>query len=127
MMKNVLRKIDCVMVHVDDLEAATAYYANVFGLRPQWSGDDSVGLVFQETDAEIVLHNNPNLPSPVEVHYLVDEVVTAVASFVARGCHLLVEPFDIAIGKCAVIQDPFGVRLCLLDMTKGPRSLNLVE
>lgn len=127
MMRNALRKIDCVMVRVDDLEAATAYYTNVFGLRPQWSGDDSVGLALPETDAEIVLHRYPDLPSPVEVHYLVDDVVTGVASFVAQGCHLLVEPFDITIGMCAVIQDPFGIRLCLLDMTKGPRPLNLVE
>ena|SRR5258708_38898211 len=126
-MRNILRKIDCVMVRVDDLEAAAAYYTNVFGLRPQWSGDDSVGLVFPETDAEIVLHCNPDIPSPVEVHYLVDDVVTVITNFVAQGCHLLVQPFDIAIGKCAVIQDPFGIRLCILDMTKGPRPLNLVE
>jgi len=35
------------------------------------------------------------------------------------------DPFDITIGKCAVIEDPFGTRLCILDMTKGPRPLNL--
>ena len=33
----------------------------------------------------------------------------------------------VAIGKCAVIKDPFGTRLCILDMTKGPRPLNLAE
>jgi hypothetical protein len=32
-----------------------------------------------------------------------------------------VAPFDVAIGTCAVIEDPFGTALCLLDMTKGPR------
>jgi hypothetical protein len=31
-----------------------------------------------------------------------------------------VDPFDIAIGKCAVIENPFGIQLCILDMTKGP-------
>jgi lactoylglutathione lyase len=122
-----LRKIDCVMMRVDDVEAAAAYYAEVFGLRPNWSGDDSIGLVFPETDAEIVLHHDPGIPSAVEVHYLVDDVVTVVADYVAKGCSLLVEPFDITIGKCAVIKDPFGTRLCILDMTKGPRPLNLAE
>jgi len=34
-------------------------------------------------------------------------------------------PFNITIGKCAVIEDPFGTRLCILDMTKGARPLNL--
>ncbi len=120
-----LRKIDCVMIRVDDVEKAAIYYAEVFGLRPNWSGDDSIGLVFSETDAEIVLHNDPNMPSSVEVHYLVDDVVTVVAEYVAKGCQLLVEPFDITIGKCAVIKDPFGIRMCILDMTKGARPLNL--
>jgi len=120
-----LRKIDCVMIRVDNVEEAAAYYAEVFGLRPNWSGDGTIGLVFPETDAEIVLHNNPNIPSSVEVHYLVDDVVTVVADYVAKGCQLLVEPFDITIGKCAVIKDPFGTRMCILDMTKGARPLNL--
>jgi lactoylglutathione lyase len=64
-----LRKIDCIMIRVRDVHAAATYYARVFGLYPQWSGDDSVGLVFPETDAEIVLHTDPNIPSSVEVHY----------------------------------------------------------
>ena len=122
-----LRKIDCVMVRVDDIEAAATYYAEVFGLHPQWSGDDSIGLVFPESDAEIVLHNDPNIPSSVEVHYLVDDVIASVAEYTVQECHILVEPFDITIGKCAVIQDPFGTRLCILDMTKGLRPLNRIE
>jgi len=120
-----LRKIDCVMIRVDDVEVAAAYYAKVFGLRPQWSGDDSIGLAFPETDAEVVLHNDPDIPSSVEVHYLVDDVVDAVAHLAAQGCLVLIAPFAITIGKCAVIRDPFGTRLCILDMTKGPRPLNL--
>ena len=120
-----LRKIDCVMIRVDDIKAAADYYANVFGLLPQWSADDSIGLRFPESDAEIVVHCSPDIPSNVEVHYLVDDVVTAVSDYEAKGCRVLVDPFDIAIGKCAVIVDPFGTRLCILDMTKGPRPLGL--
>jgi lactoylglutathione lyase len=120
-----LRKIDCIMIRVNDVEAAAAYYTKVFGLRPQWSGDDSIGLTFPETDAEIVLHHDPDIPSSVEVHYLVDDVGGAVAHLAAQGCQILVAPFPITIGKCAVIRDPFGTRLCILDMTKGPRPLNL--
>jgi len=39
-----------------------------------------------------------------------------------RGCHLLNGPFEIPIGQGAVIADPFGTRLCILDMTKGLRQ-----
>jgi predicted enzyme related to lactoylglutathione lyase len=114
------------MIRVEDVRAAADYYSRVFGLYPQWSGDGAIGLQFPETDAEVVLHSDPAIPSSVEVHYLVDDVVTATASLVAQGCHMLVAPFDITIGKCAVIRDPFGTRLCILDMTKGPRPLNLI-
>ncbi len=115
-----LRKIDCVMIRVEDVKAATAYYAEVFGLRPVWWGEDAAGLVFPESDAEIVVHRYPDIPSGVEVHYLVANVAAAVPILESKGCKILVEPFDIGIGKCAVIEDPFGTRLCILDMTKGP-------
>ena len=120
-----LRKIDCVMIRVDDLESATRYYAEVFGLRPLWQDETSVGLGFPETDAEIVLHRNADIPSKVEVYYLVHEVVHAVQVLAQKGCRILVEPFDIPIGKCTVIQDPFGATLCILDMSKGPRQPNM--
>ena len=115
-----LRKIDCVMIRVEDVKAAMAYYSDVFGLLPVWWDETSAGLVFPGSDAEIVVHCNPDIPSRVEVHYLVDDVVTAVQHLATNGCKILVEPFDITIGKCAVIEDPFGTRLCILDMTKGP-------
>lgn len=113
------------MIRVEDLKAAASYYKDVFGLHPKWSDESSIGLGFQESDAEIVLHCDPNIPSSVEVHYLVDNVIAAVADYAVHGCQMLVSPFDITIGKCAVIKDPFGTRLCILDMTKGARPLNL--
>jgi lactoylglutathione lyase len=85
----------------------------------------SIGLAFPESDAEIVLHREGTIPSSVEVHYLVDDVVVAVAHYAAQGCQTLVASFDITIGKCAVIRDPFGTRLCILDTTKGLRPPNL--
>ncbi len=48
-----LRKIDCIMIRVDDVQAAAAYYANVFGLRPQWSGDDALDLSFQRATPKL--------------------------------------------------------------------------
>jgi lactoylglutathione lyase len=120
-----LQKIDCVMIRVDAVETAAHYYANVFGLKPLWSGDRSIGLVLPETDAEIVLHSDPKIPGPVEVYYVVDDVPTAVRNYAEKGCEVLVPPFDITIGKCAVIKDPFGTRLCVLDQRKGRRPNNL--
>jgi lactoylglutathione lyase len=119
-----LRKIDCIMIRVPDVDVAAAYYTKVSGLLPQWSGDNMVGLEFPESDVEIGLHSDAAIPSPVEVYYLVDDVVAALTLFGAEGCHVDVAPLDITVGKCAVIKDPFGTRLCLLDLTKGLRPNN---
>lgn len=116
-----LRKIDCVMLPVPDLEKAAAYYADVFGLKRLWSDDTSIGMGMTETDAEIVLHTL-DLPPEISVHYLVDDVVSAVNELQTKGCTVREMPFDVTIGKCAVVEDPFGNVLALIDMTKGARS-----
>ena len=115
------KKIDCVMIRVDDVAAGESFYAGVFGLRPLWREAGSVGMGMPETDAEIVLHNNAEIPNKVEVHYLVDDVVAEVKSYAEKGCHVLVPPFDVLIGKCAVIQNPFATTICILDLTSGRR------
>ena len=116
-----LKKIDCVMIRVDDVAAGEKFYSEVFGLKPLWREAGNVGMRLPETDAEIVLHNNSEIPHKVEVHYLVDDVVVAVKGYAKKGCRVLVPPFDVIIGKCAVIQDPFGTTICLLDQTSGRR------
>src|SRR6202161_1435921 len=113
------RKIDCVMVRVDDVASAEKFYSEVFGLKPRWREAGAVGMGMPETDAEIVLHSDAGIPNKVEVHYLVDDVVAAVKSYAEKGCRVLVPPFDVLIGKCAVIQDPFGTTICILDLTSG--------
>ncbi len=120
------KKIDCVMIRVGDVSAAEKFYAEVFGLKPLWREGGAVGMGMPETDAEIVLHNSAAIPNKVEVHYLVDEVVAAVKNYAEKGCRVLEPPFDVLIGKCAVIQDPFGTQICLLDMTSGRRP-NYIE
>ena len=115
------KKIDCVMIRVPDVPSAEKFYNEVFGVRTLWRDAGNAGLVFPNSDVEIVLHSNNNIPNKVEVHYLVDNVVSAVALYESKGCRILVPPFDILIGKCAVIQDPFGTTICILDQTSGRR------
>ncbi len=115
------KKIDCVMIRVGDVAAAEKFYTDVFGLRLVWRDGGSVGLVFPESDAEIVLHSSRDIPHKVEVHYLVDDVVSAVRTCQEKGCRMIAPPFDVLIGKCAVIEDPFGTTLCLLDLSSGRR------
>jgi predicted enzyme related to lactoylglutathione lyase len=119
-----IRKIDCVMLRVEDLHAAREFYEQVLGLTPLWSDEHSAALGMPESEAEVVLHNDPNIARDCNVHYLVEDVTGAVAELTAAGCKVIVAPFEVRIGKCAVLVDPFGNRLNLIDMTKGPIEYN---
>ena len=120
-----LRRVDCVMFRVDDVDQAVAFYRDVMGLKPLWREGDMAGLDFPETPGtEIVLHKRADIPK-LDVNYKVDDVTMEVERLKAAGCQVVAGPFRIAIGNCAVILDPFGNPLTLVDMTAGPRTDNL--
>ena len=115
-----LRKIDCVMVRVDDLSAGSRFYAERLGLRELWRDGSSVGMGLPESDAEVVLRTM-DLPPEHAVHYLVDDARAAAADWHADGLEVRTEPFEIAVGWCAILADPFGNAICVLDLSKGTR------
>jgi lactoylglutathione lyase len=109
------------MVRVDELSGAVEFYTRVLGLRELWRDETSVGMAMVDSDAEVVLHTM-DLPAEYGVHYLVDDVAGAVATCERAGCAVREAPFDVAVGRCAVVVDPFGNAICLLDMSKGRRA-----
>jgi len=117
----VLKKVDCVMIRVPDVPSAAEFYVDVLGLHRVWIDGTTVGLGFPDSDTEIVLHDRADVPAQVDVHYLVDDVIDTVRILKQRGCVVVAEPFDIAVGMCAILRDPFGIPLSILDMTKGSR------
>ena len=117
-----LKKIDCILLKVPDLKKASKFYCETLGLLELWQDERQIGLGMPGTDAEIVLHTDERIPTQVDVNYLVDDVVIAVQKLIESGFEILVLPFDIVIGKCAVVKDPIGNTWSILDMTKGPRK-----
>ena len=110
------------MVKVDDVDQAREFYTRMLGMHPTWRDASSAGMKFPESDAEIVLHCIKEIPVRVDVTYLVDDVIAAVAGLESEGCTIVAPPFEVAIGKCAVIVEPFGIPMTIIDMTKGPRT-----
>lgn len=111
-----LRKVDCIRLPVPDLDAGLAFYRDQLGHTPIWRTDSAVGLRMLDTDTEIVLHTEDMRQ---EIDFLVDSADAAAQRFVQAGGKVLVEPFDIQIGRCVVVEDPFGNSLVLLDASKG--------
>ena len=56
---------------------------------------------------------------PIETDLLVASVPAAISRFVEAGGKVVAGPFEIRIGLCAVIEDPWHNRLVILDSSKG--------
>ena len=111
-----LRKVDCVRLYVPDLEVGLAFYRDQLGHELIWRTETAAGLRLPESDAELVLQMEDQRQ---EVDLLVDSADEA-AGFIERvGGRVIVPPFDIQIGRCTVVEDPWGNPLVLLDISKG--------
>jgi predicted enzyme related to lactoylglutathione lyase len=114
--RGLLRKVDCVQVPVPDLDSGLAFYRDRLGHELVWRSESAAGLRLADGDTELVLQTQR--PEP-EVDLLVDSVDQAAAELVRAGGRVLVEPSDIPVGRVAVVADPFGNPLTILDLTKG--------
>ena len=110
------RKVDCVQLPVPDLDAALAYYRDRLGHPLLWRTGTAAALRLPDSGTELVLATDR--PQP-EADFLVDSADEAAARLVAAGGRLLVEPFDIPVGRLAVAADPFGNPLTFLDLSRG--------
>jgi predicted enzyme related to lactoylglutathione lyase len=110
------RAIDCLRLYVPDLDAALAFYRERLGHALVWRTPTAAGLRLPDSNAELVLQTERQAS---ETDLLVDSVDEAVARIEQAGGKLTVSPFDIQIGRCAVVQDPWGNELVILDASKG--------
>ncbi len=111
-----VRKIDCIRLYVADLDAGLAFYRDRLGHALIWRTPEGVGLRLPESDAEIVLLTERAAP---EIGLKVESADAAARRFEAEGGRVVMPPFDIQIGRAAVVDDPWDNRLVLLDFTKG--------
>ena len=108
--------VDCIELYVSDLEEGIAYYRDGMGMELLWKTKDSAGMGMEGEVAEIVLQSERR---KMDVDFKVDCVEEAVAKVKAAGGNVVHGPFDIPIGKCAVVRDKWENSYVLLDMSKG--------
>jgi predicted enzyme related to lactoylglutathione lyase len=112
-----LRMVDSVTVPVPDLDQGLRFYRDRLGHELLWRNDaiGQAGLRLPESSTELVLSTGLGY-APT---WLVASVEQASETFVAAGGHVLAEPVRIAVGRVAVVADPFGNALVLLDLSVG--------
>lgn len=111
-----IRKVDCVRLYVSDLEAGLLFYRDRLGHELIWRTKTAAGLRLPESEAELVLQTEDQRQ---EVDLLVDSADEAARFIEQAGGKVIVPPFDIQIGRCVVIEDPWGNPLVLLDTSRG--------
>jgi lactoylglutathione lyase len=85
-------------------------------VRIIWKSDSAVGLGMSEGITEIVIQNESNTQ---EFDIKVDSVTDAIIAIERAGGQIVYGPFDIKIGECAVVKDPWNNQYVILDATKG--------
>jgi predicted enzyme related to lactoylglutathione lyase len=97
------RDVDCIQISVPDLESGLAFYRDALGQDLIWRMGTAAGLSLSDSAVELVIQTER---SELEANLSVASANTAARRFVEAGGTLLVGPFDIAIGRCAVVRDP---------------------
>jgi predicted enzyme related to lactoylglutathione lyase len=112
-----LSALDAVTIPVPDLEAGLRFYRDSLGHRLRWRNDaiGQAGLAMPDSNTEIVLATQLDYAP----NWLVTSADQAAARVTEAGGHIVVEPFDIPVGRVAVVADPFGNTLVLVDLSKG--------
>lgn len=114
-MEPLFRTVDCHSLPVADLDAAIAFYG-ALGHEVIWRDASAAGLRLPDSDAELVLHTDNR---PIETDLKVKSVPETIERFTRAGGTLVAGPFEIRIGQCAVLRDPWNNPLVVLDASKG--------
>lgn len=111
----ILKSVDCIELYVSDLQEGVDYYSKL-GLKVLWKNETSVGMGMGDDFTEILLQNERK---KMNVDFKVESVIDAVDKIREMGGQIIYGPFDIPIGKCAVVRDKWSNEYVILDMTKG--------
>lgn len=114
--KSIFSYVDCIELYTPDIQKGIDYYCTNLGLKVIWKTESSVGLGMNEGITEVVLQNERK---EMNVDFKVESVTEAVKDIEKAGGQILYGPFDIPIGKCAVVKDPWDNKYVILDTTKG--------
>lgn len=112
-----LRGVDAVTVPVPDLDAGLAFYRERLGHPLLWRHDElgQAGLGLASQGTELV----PTTRAPYAPSWLVSSAGDAVHAVVEAGGRRIRGPSDIPVGRLALVEDIFGNRLVMLDLSKG--------
>lgn len=96
-----LLKVDAVTVPVPDIDSGLHFYRDHLGHALLWRDDatEQAGLGLPDSDTEIVLTTAHDYAP----NWLVASVDEAAGTVIAAGGRVMAGPFDIPVGRVAVV------------------------
>jgi catechol 2,3-dioxygenase-like lactoylglutathione lyase family enzyme len=116
-MKTKLLKIDNIMYRVKALVEGERFYTDVLGLQKVWEDKERkmIGFKLADSDNEIVIHANSDLED-FEFSYLVENVEEFIKEREGK-VNVTFGPIGVRTGKYAMLQDPDGNNIPIIDLT----------
>ena len=120
-----LRLVDAVTIPVPDLDEGLRFYCDQLGHQLLWRNNaiGQAGLLLPDSATEIVLGTDVGY-APT---WLVASLDEALDHITAAGGRVVDRPRTIPVGRLAVVGDPFGNRLVLLDLSEGRYVTNAAQ
>lgn len=114
-----LVKVDSIMFRVKDLEQAAEFYNSVLGLKRVWTDVDRgmIGFILAGSVSEIVIHDDSSIPNP-SFSFLVEDVEVFCDEYREKGYAVLTEPFEVRSGHFAILADPDGNEIPIIDLSR---------
>ena len=106
--------VDRIVLRVRSLPAAVKYYTDLLGMKLIRSDARLATLAFSDSDAELVLHVEDELPAE-GVFIRVADVRALYAKRAELRMTFLRAPNRVSRGYRATVKDPFGTVLHLID------------
>lgn len=108
------RRVDRILLRVPNLESAVRYYRESFGMELLRQQTRLASLKYTESETELVLHTDPDLPEHA-VYHLVEDVRELFARRAAAGLRFIDAPTRVAKGYRATLRDRFGNVFHIID------------
>ena len=105
-----------------DIEESIAFYRDILGFEmvEKFYHDEGGLVLMQSPDgAAVELIDSKNFETGFwSIGVEVDDFDTAIEELKAKGCKFIYEPNTLPLGKLAMIEDPNGVKVAVLQLNK---------
>jgi predicted enzyme related to lactoylglutathione lyase len=123
-------KLGLVMVVVKDMERSVAFYRDVLGLKmlfkqSNWSQFDAGNFIIGLHPEGEQVKVSPSTGMSMGIY--VEDATRAVSELKRRGGHVAIEPRTEPFGRWALLQDPDGYNIQIIELTRGLKAQHKAE